>query len=358
MDKHRHIVKVLSAIRQEVPTSFQVDENALETAVSEDRYSASGVAVWLLSIVGGLLGAITFLSFITMSGLNKSNFGMTLTGLLLIALSLLIKRIYNKPLTDTIGITFFGLGFILFGIGLGRYGIDQNLIPAALMATGFLALLLVQHFVFSLVSLLIIHVGALNLLHSNKFYDGMYIYMILLALALWYTCKAEAQILRAWPICRRIYLPLRLAVLMAFLSVLIWSGIKDNIPVTGSLLSPAALFLGLMVLMIFSKVINVLNISRMNVKITVYTISLIVVFCCFKAPAIIGSMLAVLLCFFINFRSGTVLSLISLAAVVARYFYDINLSLPQKSGLLLLVGLVFILFYIFTNKFWKADEKV
>jgi hypothetical protein len=205
-----------------------------------------------------------------------------------------------------------------------------------------------------MVSLLIIHGSLLSLMLSNKFYDLIFMYALLLAVALWFSCFKEAQLMRGI----KLYQPLRLAVLLAFLSTLCLASLKDFIPVAGWLLPIAGIGVGLMLLAMSSKIIKLLMIDGRFAQFSVYAACLLLVVCCAKAPVIIGSLLAVFICFFVGFQSGTVLSLITLVFGVAQFFYDLNLSLPQKSGVLCLTGLVFIVFYIITNKFLSSHEKV
>ena len=357
MDRFRHIQQVISVLRQENQRPSQFDEQALDRAAANSG-AATGTAIRILSIVGGLLSALAFLSFVTMSGLNKSALGMTLAGLLLFGLAILMKRLYSRLLTDTFSITFYGLGYLLLGLGLERYDIGHNWISFALILTGFFALILLRHFVFSLVSFLIIHGCILNLILSNKLNDGVYLYELLLALALWFCCLFEARMLRMHPLVSGHYLSLRLAVLLSFLFSIFLFARKDFLPASGYTLSAAALGMGLMLLPTATRIMNLLEVDSRFGRMSVYAVCIAIALCCFKAPAITGSMLALLVCFFVNFQMGVLLSALTLLYGLGQYFYDINLPMSQKSGLLCLIGLIFIGFYLILQKKWSADEKV
>lgn len=70
----------------------------------------------------------------------------------------------------------------------------------------------------------------------------------------------------------------------------------------------------------------------------------------FMAPYLLGSITILLLGFNVNYRTGIGVGILSVIYSVSRYYYDLDLSLLEKSGVLFGTGLCFVLFYIIINK--------
>ena len=60
----------------------------------------------------------------------------------------------------------------------------------------------------------------------------------------------------------------------------------------------------------------------------------------------------------VNYKTGLVIGIISFIYFISQYYYDLNFTLLTKSIILFSSGIVFILFYLFTNKKLNTNEKI
>ncbi|WP_417936263.1 DUF4401 domain-containing protein [Flagellimonas ochracea] len=68
------------------------------------------------------------------------------------------------------------------------------------------------------------------------------------------------------------------------------------------------------------------------------------------APGISGSLLIVLLCFKVNYKTGFIIGIISLIYSIGQYYYDLSFTLLTKSIILFLSGVLLLVFYMVFNK--------
>lgn len=70
----------------------------------------------------------------------------------------------------------------------------------------------------------------------------------------------------------------------------------------------------------------------------------------FMAPSLLGGLTLVLATFYVNYKTGFYLGLISIIYFVSRYYYDLDLTLLEKSGVIFGTGLVLMLIYFIIRK--------
>ena len=75
------------------------------------------------------------------------------------------------------------------------------------------------------------------------------------------------------------------------------------------------------------------------------------------SPFISGAILILILNYHIGHRTGIAIGVIALIYSVSQYYYDLNLTLLQKSGVLVLSGVLFLLayfvFYLYGRQVYK-----
>ncbi len=70
----------------------------------------------------------------------------------------------------------------------------------------------------------------------------------------------------------------------------------------------------------------------------------------FMAPSLIGGLTLVLATFYVNYKTGFYLGLVSIIYFVSRYYYDLNLTLLEKSGVMFGTGLILVFIYLIIRK--------
>lgn len=102
---------------------------------------------------------------------------------------------------------------------------------------------------------------------------------------------------------------------------------------------------------------HLLNI-KLEVKSPVYSFLIAGVIClsAFMAPYLLGGLTILLLSFYVNYRTGIGVGILAVIYSVSRYYYDLELTLLEKSGVMFGTGLCFVLIYLILKKNLK-DEK-
>lgn len=327
----------------------EFDEEGIVTAYQKNDDNQS-LAIKILSIFGGILASLAFLGFLVITGLYNSNIGMMIFGTLSIATALWINKKYVNIIMDTVSVSTFIIGFILLGIGLGYMQMNENTISIAFIIISLLSLSIVQNYILSFISVLIINGSILALIHLNNNLYSIPIYVPLIALLLAYVFLNEAKIIKFSKPLSKLYNPIRIGLLFSFLSALIipnFTGIYASSPtyiwLSSAIIIPIIIYL-------LSHLIEILNITRIQNKIIVYVISTLLLLPTALSPAISGALLVVLLSFLVNYKTGFVIGIIAFIFFISQYYYDLNFTLLTKSILLFLSGVLFLGLYLVTHK--------
>jgi len=75
------------------------------------------------------------------------------------------------------------------------------------------------------------------------------------------------------------------------------------------------------------------------------------------SPAISGSLLLLLLSFKVNYRTGVALGIMGFIYSIGMFYYDLNITLLQKSLIMFGSGVFFILLYFLIFKKSNSHEK-
>jgi uncharacterized membrane protein len=74
------------------------------------------------------------------------------------------------------------------------------------------------------------------------------------------------------------------------------------------------------------------------------------------APSVPGALLVVLSSFYIGHRTGFWVGLLALAYFLVLYYYDLNMTLLAKSGVLVLTGSLFLAGLYLLNRYLRSHE--
>jgi hypothetical protein len=336
---------------------LQFDEEAIVSAYQKDNGNQS-LSIKILSIFGGILASLAFLGFLFIAGLYNSNVELLVFGSIFIAVSIWINKEYDKIIIDTVSVSSFIIGFILLGFGCGQLRIDENIISISFIIIAFGSLCIVQNYILSFVSVLIINGSILTLILSNKGYDLIQVYVSVLALTMTYFFLKEATIITTNKALSKLYNPVRIGLIFSFLSGLVFLGKKGILPVSPDYIWLSSAIIISVIVYLISILFDVLNITETRHKIGVYIFTVLALLPTALSPAISGAILIILLSFLINTKTSLVLGIIAFIYFISQYYYDLNFTLLTKSILLFSTGVLFIALYLFTYKKLTANEKV
>jgi uncharacterized membrane protein len=106
------------------------------------------------------------------------------------------------------------------------------------------------------------------------------------------------------------------------------------------------------------KLFKILNINNIQHKIGICIFAVLALLPTTFSPTISGAILLILLSFYVNYKTGLALGIIAFIYFIARYYYDLNLTLLTKSILLFSSGVLFIALYLFIHKKLTTNEKI
>ena len=304
------------------------------------------------------MASLAFLGFLLIAGLYNSDVGLVVFGGIFIAGSIWINKEYDKTIIDTVSVSSFIIGFILIGFGYGQLKINENVISITFIVIAFGSLSIVQNYILSFISILIISGSVLTLIISNKGYDLIHIYVSSLAFAVTYIFLKEAAIIKTSKALSKLYNPLRIGLIFSFLSGLVFLGKKGILPVSIDYIWLSSIVIISVIVYLISTLFNTLNITESQHKIGIYILTILTLLLTALSPAISGTILIILLSFLVNYKAGYVIGIISFIYFISQFYYDLNFTLLTKSILLFSTGILSIALYLFIHKKLAANEKV
>lgn len=351
------IKELLGYFQNTEDNPLQFDKEAIVSAYQKENGNQS-LSIKILSIFGGILASLAFLGFLFIAGLYNSDIGLLLFGGIFIAGSIWINKEYDKIIIDTVSVSSFIIGFILLGFGCGQLKIDGNIISIIFIIIAFGSLRIVQNYILSFISVIIINGSILTLIISNNGYDFIHLYVSFLSLIMTYFYLKEATIITSSKALSKLYNPVRIGLTFSFLSGLVFLGKKGILPVSPDYIWLSSVIIISVIVYLISILFNTLNITETRHKISICIFTILVLLPTALSPAISGAILIILLSFLINYKTGLVLGIISFIYFISQYYYDLNFTLLTKSIFLFSTGVLFIALYLFTNKKLIANEKV
>lgn len=312
----------------------------------------------ILSVLGGLLATIAFFGFLMVSGLYDSEIGLLICGPLFIGAAIGIQRISYVLIVDTICVCSFLVGFVLLGLGMGKNNVDENMICFVFIAFSITSLFIMQNYILSFVAFIIFVGNIFALMLVNEFFHGINFLVSILAILVTFLFLNEAKIISRRVAFNSLYRPIRIGLIISFLVGLFLIS-KSNLfwlPI-GHVWVPALVNIASTIYLL-SKICQVLHVYEKKKQILIYVSAFLILIPTVFYPIISGSILIILLSFYVNYKTGLVLGIITFIYFIGQYYYDLHFTLLTKSMLLIATGILFLILYFFTHQKLKADEKI
>lgn len=357
MKNKENIKELLDYLRTTEAKELQFDEEAIVSAYQKNSGNQS-LAIKILSVFGGLLASLAFLGFLFIAGLYDSGLGLLIFGTLCIAGAIWTNKAYDKIIIDTLSVSSFIIGFILFGFGLGKLQLAENIICTVFILVALFSLSVVQSYILSFVSVLIINGSILTLIISNGCYNLIHVYVAELALVITCVFLKEAKLITLGKALCKLYNPLRIGLVFSFLSGLAILGKKGILPLSPGYIWMSSGIIIPTIMYLLSNLLKILEISKTRHKAGIYVFSFLLLLPTVLSPAISGAILIMLLSFLVNYKTGLVIGVIAFVYFISQYYYDLHFTLLTKSILLFSSGVLFIVLYLFTYKKLTSDEKI
>lgn len=336
---------------------LKFDKEAILAAYQKNDDHQS-LAIKILSIFGGISAGLVFLGALFITGIYDSDSGLLTFGVLAIIGGICISKFFDKLIIDTISISSYIIGFILLAAGMFKLEVSENTVCVLFILIAFAALLIVQSYIISFISVLIINGAIFALLLFNNNFLGIQIYTSVLAIMVAVVFLKEAKIISIHSAFSKLYNPVRIGLIFSFLAGLIILGKNDVPDVSVHYIWISSAVIILTILYVLSYLFEVLNISQTKQKAAIYLISTAILLSTLLSPAISGAILVILVSFLVNYKTSFVIGIIAFICFVSQYYYDLHFTLLTKSIFLFSSGILFLGLYLLTHKKLTSNEKV
>ncbi len=339
---------------------FQMNEQAVVNELQNNEADKTTLSVKIVSVLGGLLATLAFLGFLALTGLFNNAASYLILGFGFITGAIWINKVSDKLIIDTVSVAVYLSGFILLLFGLNQLQFEQFGVCIILTIIAITALYFTQNFILSFISVLVITISLPSLLFTHNLTGLINVYIVLLALLMTYWFFKEADIVCWEKIISRLYNPMRIGLIVSLLAALNFTG-KGNFfyfNATDGFVLVSSIPIILIILEVVSKILDILEIEKKNDRVLVFVLTSLILLPTAFQPAIVGSLLVILLSFLVNYKTGFALGIISFIYFLSRYYYDLNFTLLVKSEILIATGVLFLVLYYFINKKFSTDEKL
>ena len=358
MNHKENIQEILDYLQTVEEKALGFDNESIAAEYQKNSVTQS-LAIKILSVLGGILASLAFLGFLLIAGLYDSEAGLLIVGAVFIISAIFTsKKLDKKIILDSIIVSFFIIGFLLLGFAFATMDIKENTICILFIIIAFSSIVIAQNYILSFISTLIISGSILSLILLNDTYGLIHIYIAAFVAIIAYFFLNEAKIITANNLLSKLYNPIRIGLTFSFLAGLAFVGKKGLLPVSTNYIWLSSIATISAVIYLLFRLFEILNINKTQHKVGIYIFAVLALLPTVFSPAISGSILLILLSFYVNYKTGLVLSIVAFIYFISQYYYDLNLTLLTKSILLFSSGVLFIILYLFTHKKLMTNEKI
>ncbi len=354
METNKEIHDRLEEIRASEGGGFYCDEAAVETEFARHEALFSGIWVKILSVFGGFTAGVSLMGFLFLAEIINSEESMLVAGVIFTAASLAASVYVKNIVLDAAIISLYVIGCVLSAIGSGS--------PEAacwlLLVIAAITAVVTDNYILVFIAVLLFCGSIAGFFFTYEVERFFLPYVGVLSLALTGICSAEAQLVTSSPKINRRCKPaiagMFVSLIAGFAAILLLPWYDNTLPCIGFM----SLCLWGNILFILRKAVRTFGPTSLKIKIVFYSVSLFVLLPVFFAPAISGAVFLVLLAFRFNYKAAFAMSLLLLIWSIGQYYYDLNITLLVKSGILFFSGLLFLGFWLLFHKTIKNNDTI
>jgi hypothetical protein len=348
---------IIQLLRDNLPGTVAINEADIIEDCKKAAGNTGSAAIKILSVLGGFLASAAFLGFIFIAGLH-SGFASLVLGLIGIFSGVAANKLLNNLVLDTAGVTFFITGFILVGIGVNELKGSDNIICLVMILLATTSIVINKGYLIAFISFLIVSMSMLTLININNLSLLIHVYNLVIVVLFVYISVKEPVILSSQTSFADLIGPLRLSLILSLLvgSILVslqYFGRDFNVSLRW--ISSAIIIFGILYL---ARLLTTrFNIRSFTTKSVLYTGIILCLSPTLMFPAIAASILLILGNFYVNYKPGYLIGMLALVYSISQYYYDLQVSLLQKSILLIISGLLMFAVLVISNSLLKSDEQ-
>ncbi len=354
--KNNNFHETIELIRAGEEDTFKVKEAQIEKDYQAKFDNQSSISIKILTIFGGLIATLCFAGFIAIAGFYENKLGMLILGGILVGSSIGLNMSRHSFFIGTLSVSAYLLGLLMMGFGLGSMDNDPLFIKLIFLVISILTLFLVSNYVLTFITTALFFGAITSILIEGS--NSFVISYVIAGLGFIYTCwlLLEAKLITLHPKIAGKYDAIRDALLFCLLTGMVFLSLGNvfywNL---GSYYFTSAIFL-VCLLYVVRLILKKLEISDVKSQGFIYFFSLLFFILLLPAPAILASLLILLLGFYYNFRASAALGIIGLIYFFSKFYYDLSMTLLYKSLIMMAAGLLFIGFYLLAKKYLYHEK--
>lgn len=357
----KHVTEV-TALLQELQSLTGADltesEATIVQAYQAKENNRGSLFIRILSIAGGFLAMVFLLACLALFGAFDTEASIISIGCVLALVGLVGAQQVKHLLIDTIAATAFMAGLVLIGVGAGSASMTLAQVCLLMVVVGLVSLAFTSNAVLAFISALTA-TGCLFFAFPDAAGSvAVLITRCLLAWGISLLVVHEARVITFHPRMAALYRPVFLALVCSLLGGYFvgWFGLFPYLYGPVNYIEPVATIAA--VLYATVPVLKRLGVANRAQTWKIIAGTTLVLAPTIFVPGVPAALLVLLLSFGWFFPAGIVLGAAGLIYYIGQYYYDLQLTLLLKAGLLLAPGVLLIGLYVVLHQFFQRDEKV
>lgn len=353
-ESQTNLLRTASKIQSEFP-ELPLETEAVMQALEVPK-PHTPLVLKIIIFFGAFLATGTISAFFGILDIYESELALFVVGSLFLGGTIYVSRTQPMPILQGAYLSFYITGYTFFGFGFYLIFNDLTAICLPLLALSIALVFVVRDYILLLATLFALHLNALIWLFTFGFsFEFLYVYVLILLVSTFFVFTNENKMKTSHPIFEHLYYPLRDALALIWMQMLflitdvqIWSESNLNQMVFAAYNIVALLFLIRFVL----KSLDFYTENRFYVWLVITSVVLLPTL---LAPAISGALLLLFLSFYQQFKTGIIISMAGLVWFISKFYYDLSMTLLEKSLLLMGVGVLFLGMYFWFNFKTKSN---
>ncbi len=342
---------------------FVFDSEKIAESVEKSALKTSNLPIKIVSLLGGLIGMVFFLACLGLAGVFSSEITLLFFGIIFLTGSVWYNRLTHDPILDTLLVALFVSGLGMTGFALEEFHFGTLGIPLVMLCIGLTVVAISQGYMLLFIATLLIGVSSFRLLDTVTGYEfSNLIYNTIFASLFSFWAMNEATILHLKlsfsENMQKKYLPILTGLVGCVLGGLFFGQYGHSFGRDSNAYFVYFYALPFVVAIFYAlpAVLEKLNITQTSHRVLSFGLTaLLLVFTLFSA-SVAGALSVILLCFYLNYRTGLILGIAAFLYFFGNFYYDLNVNLLTKSILMFFSGLFFLISYYFINKFFAINE--
>lgn len=337
-------------VRKEAGDGFLCQEEALIESLSEKGHK-SYISIIAVTVAGGTIGAVAFLGFLFTIKFYEHAIAALATGIIMFLFSVFHSHLIKKKISETISLSVFLVGNFLIGVSCMDepllLGFNYLLLVFTIIAI--VTLIWTRSKILAFIAKSMLIGCAVGFLFENKLPNLIHLITIACSLISGALFVFEANVLAMRNRLSEIYEPVRYATTfgglggLEFFSGFHWAGFDERF-----------LWLSSIVPLVWSFVI--LYPLLQNHTLIKWLVAVALIAVGIASPTMISALSVLLIGFGFSNKLLMFMGGWSLVNSITQFYLNLNISLLNKSMVLMLTGMLFLAAYIIIHKSTKANE--